>query len=104
MDITDAIKNRRSIRKYVNRPLLRSEIEKIIEAARHAPSAHNAQPWKFIVITDKARINKLSEEIKGWFRVRARLAKIVRVFNAKVSRELESAEKRIGEEDLFFYN
>ncbi|HZX44050.1 MAG TPA: nitroreductase family protein [Candidatus Nanoarchaeia archaeon] len=103
-NVIDVIKNRRSIRKYVNRPLLKSEIEQIIDAGRYAPSAHNAQPWKFIVITDKAKINYLSEEIKGWFRIRARLAKIVRVFNAKVSRELETAEKRIVEEDLFFYN
>ena len=99
-NVIDVIKNRRSIRKYVNRTLLKSEIEQIIDAGRYAPSAHDAQPWKFIVITDKAKINYLSEEIKGWFRIRARLAKIVRVFNAKVSRELETAEKMLSKSEL----
>ncbi len=46
----DAIYARRSIRKYLSRPLTRETIENIIKAGMNAPSADNEQPWHFIVI------------------------------------------------------
>ncbi len=50
MDIFEAIYTRRSIRRYQDRPVARALIEKILDAARWAPSAHNRQPWRFVVI------------------------------------------------------
>lgn len=49
------IRGRRSIRRYQDRPVPRSLIEQLLEAARWAPSAHNRQPWRFAVIADAAR-------------------------------------------------
>jgi len=46
------IRNRRSIRKYEDRPVEREKILTCIEAARFAPSAENVQPWRFVVIDD----------------------------------------------------
>lgn len=46
----EVIKNRRSIRTYDGREVPREVLSRIFEAARWAPSAHNAQPWRFIVI------------------------------------------------------
>src|SRR3990170_8561369 len=63
--IIDAIKERRSIRKYSSRPVSIEILREILEAARWAPSAHNAQPWRFIVLTDaatKAVLAKAMEE------------------------------------------
>ena len=45
----DCINNRRSIRKYANRPVGKDDIEQIIKAGSMAPSAKNRQPWKYIV-------------------------------------------------------
>ena len=50
MDIFEAIYTRRSIRRYSDEPVPRDLIEKILDAARWAPSAHNRQPWRFAVM------------------------------------------------------
>ncbi len=54
MDTFEAIHTRRSIRSFTAEPLSRAEIEDLLRAAMAAPSAGNAQPWRFLVITDKA--------------------------------------------------
>ena len=55
MDVFDAIEKRRSIRNYEHTPVPRNKLEKILEAARLAPSASNVQPRHFIVVTDKEK-------------------------------------------------
>lgn len=50
MDVFEAISQRRSIRKFEDRPVPRELIEKILHAAILAPSGKNAQPWRFIVL------------------------------------------------------
>lgn len=59
MDLFDALFNRRSIRKYTNKNISESDINKILRAAMYAPSAMNNQAWHFVVIDDK----KIIEEI-----------------------------------------
>ncbi|MCP1102290.1 nitroreductase [Aequitasia blattaphilus] len=49
----DAIKNRRSVRKYTNTPVEKEKLLEVINAARMAPSGHNMQPWTFIVIENE---------------------------------------------------
>ena len=68
MNVFDAIRTRRSIRKYLNKPVEREKLSKILEAARLSPSAANRQPWRFIVVTDQ----KIKEELRAaydedWF-------------------------------------
>ncbi len=46
------IRGRRSIRRYLPTPVEREKLLACLEAARLAPSAHNAQPWRFIVVDD----------------------------------------------------
>ena len=46
------IEQRRSIRKYQDKPVEKEKILKIIDAARLAPSASNGQPWRFIAVTE----------------------------------------------------
>ena len=57
----NAIFNRRSIRKFKDQSVEPEKIEKLLRAAMQAPSAANQQPWEFIVIQDKAALEKLSE-------------------------------------------
>lgn len=52
MALLDIIKNRRSIRNFLDRPVEREKIMLCLEAARLAPSACNSQPWRFIVVDD----------------------------------------------------
>ena len=61
--VTDAIKQRRSIRKYSSRPISPEILREIQEAAGWAPSAHNAQPWRFIVLTEESAKQALAESM-----------------------------------------
>lgn len=56
----NAIFQRRSIRKYQNKPVEKEKIEKILKAAMQAPSAGNQQPWEFLVVENKETLKKLS--------------------------------------------
>lgn len=62
--VLDAIKNRRSIRKYLPDPLKDAELAAILEAGSYAPSAHNEQPWHFTVICKKELLDRISEKTK----------------------------------------
>ena len=59
--ILENIKSRRSIRKFLDKPVPKEEVDKLIEAAKWAPSGMNAQPWGFIIVTDKPLIKELSD-------------------------------------------
>ena len=52
MELFEAIKNRRSIRRYTSDPVSDEKIEAILEAGRWAPSWSNTQCWRFIVVRD----------------------------------------------------
>ncbi|MBD5641957.1 MAG: nitroreductase family protein [Desulfovibrio sp.] len=52
MDLFEALKTRRSIRKYTSEPVSDDSIHALLDAAMHAPSAKNEQPWHFIVVRD----------------------------------------------------
>ena len=60
MDVFEAIRSRRSIRKYRQEPIPDDRMEMIFEAARLAPSAANRQPWRFIVVRDAGRKKALA--------------------------------------------
>ncbi|UCH77878.1 MAG: nitroreductase family protein [Candidatus Coatesbacteria bacterium] len=51
MEVFETIRTRRSIRRFRPDPLSRAQIERLLEAARWAPSAGNLQPWIFVVVT-----------------------------------------------------
>lgn len=61
MEALKAIKTRRSIRKYKKVSVPDDLVERILDAARWAPSSKNAQPWKFIVLKDAEVRRRLSE-------------------------------------------
>ena len=52
MNVFEAIKTRRSVRAFTDKPVADEEVEKLIEAARWAPSAGNLQPWEFVIVRD----------------------------------------------------
>ena len=50
MELEDAIKTRRSVRKYQSKSVPKESISEVLEAANLAPSATNRQPWDFVVV------------------------------------------------------
>lgn len=60
MEVFDAIQKRKSIRAYASTPVSKELIERILGAARLAPSAANIQPWYFIVVTDAEKRNRMA--------------------------------------------
>lgn len=65
MDLFTAIKTRRSIRRFKDKPVEEDKLKRVLEAARLAPSARNLQDWKFILVTDRVLREKLAEAAKG---------------------------------------
>ncbi len=60
-----AIYDRRSIRKFLDRPISQQDITEIIESGIKAPSSKNRQPWKYIVIQGKAKEEMLKVFRRG---------------------------------------
>lgn len=103
--IISNIKKRRSIRKYTNKAISDKAIKEIVEAGRYAPSSHNSQPWRFIIITDKKKLRELSEHLKAWFKKRLRFSGIISLFSKRMKKILESVKIRaLSDKDLFFYD
>jgi len=61
MDVSEAIRKRRSIRKFKPDLIPEEKIRLLLESARLAPSGTNTQPWRFIVIKDNDTKKKLQE-------------------------------------------
>jgi len=61
LDVLEAIKERRSIRAFTDEKVSEKDVERLIDAARWAPSAGNIQPWEFVVVKDVEIKQKLSD-------------------------------------------
>ena len=71
--VEEVILRRRSVRFYSKRPVPEYLVRRILEAGRFAPSAGNAQPWKFIVIQDQKMISEMTDDIVKFCRRAMRL-------------------------------
>lgn len=63
MNLFDLIRTRRSIRRYTDQSISRDQIQRLLEAAIWAPSAHNRQPWRFTVVTTPEMKSRLADEM-----------------------------------------
>jgi nitroreductase len=59
METLEAIKTRRSIRKYTGKTVPNEIVTKLLEAAMYSPSARDTEPWHFIVVTQKELLHKI---------------------------------------------
>jgi nitroreductase len=84
MDVFEAIVKRRSVRSYEATPVSKEILERVLEAARVAPSASNRQPWHFIVVTDREKRKELSKGLYAKFLAEAPVV-IVACGNERVS-------------------
>jgi len=67
MDAMEAIRKRRSVRKFTGDIVPREDLEKIVDAGRLAATGSNRQPWEFVVVTDKELKDQLTT-IGKWMR------------------------------------
>jgi len=65
MDVSEAIQKRVTIRRWKPTPVEKEKIVKVLEAGRRAPSWGNVQPWRYIVVQDKARKGELAKVAGG---------------------------------------
>ena len=61
LSFLNLIKNRRSVKEYSSKEVSKEALSRILEGARWAPSAHNAQPWRFIIIRDSLTKQRLAK-------------------------------------------
>lgn len=61
MELKEVIQLRRSVRKFETTPVEREKVEEMLRAAMQAPSAHNQQPWEFLVVEDQKKRKELSQ-------------------------------------------
>lgn len=94
-ELIEVMRSRRSIRRYQDRPVPSEVLDALLEAARWAPSAHNRQPWRFLVIESRDAKSELAAAMGE--RLRADLekdgvaAEIIEVDAARSYRRITSA-------------
>jgi nitroreductase len=99
MDTFEAVQERHSIRAYLDKPVPREKLEKILEAARLAPSAGNAEPWHFIAVTDAEKRKALSKGLYAKFLVQTPLV-IVACGNKKASPDWYAIDTALAVENM----
>ena len=62
--VLDAIQQRRATRAYTAEPVGEQAVRTLLDAAIHAPSANNVQPWSFVVIQDPVLLRRISDQAK----------------------------------------
>lgn len=64
MNVYEAISRRRTIRKFKQDPISRDILERLVDAARLAPSGSNLQPVKYSIVNDKDKVDRIFEQVK----------------------------------------
>jgi nitroreductase len=67
--VEEVIYRRRSVRFYQKKQVPEHLVRRVLEAGRYAPSAGNAQPWKFIVVQDQEMIREMTEDVVSMCRL-----------------------------------
>lgn len=105
--ILENIKSRRSVRSYLDQKVPKRLIEEVLEAGRSAPSALNKQPWEFVVVTNKALIEKLSLSTRKTAKKVYALLPFLKLFKPDLrdERTIAAIRKTAGtDHDTVFYN
>jgi nitroreductase len=90
MELSEAISKRRSIRNFKNQPLPEGTVEKLLDAARKAPSAGNLQPWEFVVVSKPENKTQLFYAAKAQAQMMQAAVVIVVCVNQHVAQQYGS--------------
>ena len=98
METWDAIRSRRDVRDFQDRPLTDEDLDRILEAARRTPSSSNRQRWEFVVVTDRGQLERLSQVWRGAAHVAGAAAAVALVApTSEEPRERESIQYDLGQ-------
>jgi nitroreductase len=100
LDVFEAIKTRRSIRKYKPYSIPLEELRRILETARIAPSAGNRQPWRFIVVRDERNRNALAKMANNQLFIADAAAIVVATGDPQVSQKWHARDVMIAVEHM----
>jgi nitroreductase len=64
MNVTEAVTSRRSVRKFLDKPVDRATLERVLETAQRSPSGGNTQPWNAVVVGG-AELTQITDAIKA---------------------------------------
>lgn len=95
METWDAVRARRNVREFSDRPIPTADLEMILEAGRRAPSAKNIQPWDFVVVTNPTTLRELTGVWQGAWHVAGSQATV-----AFIVPELEGRWATLAQFDL----
>ena len=88
------LRNRRSIRTFKQKPVAREDLARLIEVARYAPSGHNSQGARWLVLGDRDELHRLAGIVADWMRFM--LAKMPEfALSLHMDKELERWQKGV---------
>lgn len=94
LPLLDAARGRRSVRKYLDKPVPETLVDRVLDAARWAPSPHGRQPWRFAVLTGAAAKTRLADAMGEEWRRNLRMdGQDLKV----VEKRLEGSRRRLGD-------
>jgi len=99
VEIIEAIRKRRAVRDYLDRPVERSTVEGLINTAIQAPSAMNLQPWAFAVMLGRKRVEDCGKRAKSWLLENFEQTPFARTSESSRMRQILEDKER-----LLFYN
>ncbi len=83
------IKNRKSVRSYLDKEVTHEQIDLLLESASCAPSAHNRQPWEFIVVTERSLLDHITTFHKYGQMLKTAPVAIIVLGNKEVTNKVE---------------
>jgi nitroreductase len=93
MQTWDAIRARRNVRQFDDRPIAKTDLDRILEAGWRSPSSRNTQPWDFVAVTDREQLRELSKVWRGGWHVEGSAATIAviapRIDDARMKASIE---------------
>ena len=93
METWEAIRARRNVREFADRPLSKEDLDRILEAGRRSPSSRNTQPWDLIAVTDPEQLRELAKVWRGGWHVAGSAATIAviapRADDARIQASIE---------------
>jgi nitroreductase len=96
MQTWEAITSRRNVRSFDGRPIAATDLDRILEAGRRAPSSQNWQPWDFILVTQRETLRELAKVWRAAGHVAESAATIV-VVGPAADNEFHRAQFDLGQ-------
>jgi nitroreductase len=101
MQTQDAIRARRNVRQFADRPIPEEDLDRILEAGWRAPSSRNTQPWDFVAVTDRRQLGELAKVWRGAWHVAGAAAAIAVIApRTDDPREESSIEYDLGQASM----